>query len=230
MVFGLFFDNNNLRRQLDSDTATLSLVNKGVGTASQVVMPGGGPGTTKYVRLTFSGRTAPMLAVGVDKPTQGEKSIQVVQSTVSGTTWTFDVVVWHQYGTDFAFRWYLFDVPYNTTLTGFGFAFWDEQGRLTANSNVAPMRTVSSMTSGRLYAAIHVSRFILVENWWWDTTAQQDRVDWQLSMDGISTYPGAAASSGFIDGGTSFNGPTVPWPNSPNAGPAVSILVDVTGL
>lgn len=230
MAFGLFFNNDSLRRQLDADTATLSLISKGVAVADAAILPGGGAGTARSLRLTFQGRTAPMLAVGVDRPVQGDKLVQVAASSVSGTTWTFDVIVWHQYGTDFGFRWHLFDVPHGTALTGFGFAFWDENGRLTANSNVAPMRSASSMASGRVYSAVHVAGLILTENRWWDTTAQVQRVDWQLFVDGISTYPGAGVASGFIDGGTSFNTPTVPWPNSPSGGAAVSFLVDVTGL
>ncbi len=230
MAFGLFFDNDMLRRQLDADTATLTLVSKGTGTATTVVTTGGGNGPARVISLSFTGRTAPMLAVGVDKPSQGEKLVQVLSATLSDQTWTFRVVVWHQFGTDFAFRWYLFDVPYNTSLAGFGFAFWDEQGRITANSNLAPMRTASAMTSGRLYAAVHLAGLIGTENWWWDTTAQVERVDWSYYVDGVSTYPGATAASGFIEGGTSFNAPIMPYPHGPNGGAKVSIMVDVTGL
>lgn len=229
MAFGLFFDNNNLRRQLDADVPTLSLISKGTGTAATDIIAGGS-GTAKYATLTFAGRTAPMLSVGVDKPSLGEKLVQIVSSSLSGGTWTFKVAVWHQYGTDFAFRWHLFDVPYGSSLHGFGFAFWDTSGRLTVNSNIPPMRTVSAMVSGKLYTAVHIAGLILTENWWWDTTAQVERVDWALYMDGVSTYPGAAVSSGFIAGGTSFDVPAISFPTGPNSGPAVSIKVDVTGL
>lgn len=227
MAFGLFFDNIHSRRQIDDRTPTISLISKGTGTASSGVM---GSSTTRTATLSFSGRTAPMIAVGVDKPGQGDKGFQVLSATLSGGTWTYEIAIWHQYGTDFGFRWYLFDVPFGTALPSFGFALWDEQGRLTASSNMTPMPRADSMVSGGLYAAVYHAPFIYNENWWWDTTAQRDRVDWSLYADAVATYAGAAAMSGFIAGGESFTGPTIPWPHSQTMGPMTPLFVDVTGL
>ncbi|WP_436356938.1 SDR family NAD(P)-dependent oxidoreductase [Brevundimonas sp. CEF1] len=89
--------------------------------------------------------------------------------------------------------------------------------------------TPTAMATGRTYAAVYYAPFLYNESWWWDTTAQQDRVNWSLYADAVATYPGAAAMSGFIAGGESFSGPTIPWPHAQTGGPMTPLLVDVSG-
>lgn len=227
MAYGALFVNDNNRIQIDENSPVLSLMSQGTATAGDSVM---GSSTTRAYTLTVSGRTAPLLAIGVDKPTQGEKGCHVVEAVRNGGSWTYTVIIWHQYGTDFAFRWYLFDLPYGTVLTGYGLAVWDAQGRLVFNSNHAPMRTVTTMASGRVYAVVHYAPFLYNESWWWDTTNQVDRVNWSLYADAVATYSGATPMSGFIAGGESFSGPTIPWPHTQTSGPLTPLFVDVTGL
>lgn len=226
MAFGALFVNDGNRVQIDDTTPVLSLMSHGTALATDVVM---GSSTTRAYTLSVSGRTAPLLAIGVNKPTQGDKGFQVVEAVRSGGSWTYKVVIWHQYGSDFSFRWYVFDLPYGTALTGYGLALWDDQGRLVFNSNHAPMRTVTAMSAGRTYAAVYYAPFLYNESWWWDTTNQVDRVDWSLYADAIATYPGAAPMSGFIAGGESFSGPTIPWPHTQTSGPLAPLFVDVSG-
>ncbi|WP_293826019.1 hypothetical protein [uncultured Brevundimonas sp.] len=228
MSFGVLFLNDSNRVQIDENTPVLSLIQKGTATATTAVM---GSPTTRAYTLTLTGRTAPLLAIGVEKPSQGEKGFQIVEVVRNGGSWTYTIMIWHQYGTDFGFRWYLFDLPYGTPLIGYGLAVWDAQGRLVFNSNHAPMRSVTAMAAGRSYAAVYYAPFILNESWSWDTAEQRDRVTWSLYCEAVATYPGAGWASGYVDGGESFSGPTIPWPNTQSGGgPLSPLFVEVTGL
>lgn len=227
MAFGLLVENEYGRLQIDDQHQVVSLMLKGTAVADGNVM---GSSTTRLYTLTVTGRTAPLLAVGVDKPASGEKLCQVLSAVPTGSTWTFTILVWHQHGTDFGFRWYVYDVPLGTTVPSYGLAIWNAAGQLVFNSDHPPMRIASAMVAGRTYAALNYGPLIYSENVIWDTIEQQDVIYWQLYADGVATYHGASPASGFIASGEGFSPPTIPFPHNISGSPLIAILVDVTGL
>lgn len=238
MAFGIsVFNADSGKLQFDENTPVLSLISKG-SSAANLDIPystSGGSGsvgspTTRYINLTFNNCVAPFLAIRVTKPAQGDRGFQIADIARSGNTWTFSVLIWSQYGVDvgWPFNWYLYDVPYNTTPPDFGLVIRDAQGRMTLNSNHPPARPTNTYT-GKTVAGLNVDRLIINESWWWDTTAQVERVDWSIYMGPFCTYPGAASVSGFVAGGNALQTPPDPWQFFPPTGGNINgVLLDVT--
>ena len=226
MAFGAVFHNDSGMVQIDDQRAVLSLMSCGTDVATVSM---GSYGTTCYKVLTFTGRTAPLLAIGVDKPAMGDKGFQIVKTERSGSTWSFTVAVWHSHNGDFAFRWYLFDLPWGTTPSGWGMALWDASGRCTFSTDYPPARVTATMVAGRSYAAINGGPLAYQENFDWDSEEQQEIITWQLSCYPLATYIGAGSMNGAIDGAVDWQAPTIPWLTAPNISAGPQILFDVTG-
>lgn len=226
MAFGALFINDHNRVQIDDTTSVLSLVDSGSAIAT---LSDYGTSTTRWHTLTVTGRTAPVLAIGVDQPSTGQKGFQIVRSERSGTTWTFTIFIWHSHSFDFNFRWYVFDTPDGSAATGWGMILRNASSQIVFNSNLPPARSVSAMTSGRTYAAVHAGPLGYQENFDWDSETMQSVIIWSLYCSPFATYPGAGTMEGFVAGGVDFQSPNIPWLTSPNIALSAPILLDVTG-
>jgi hypothetical protein len=226
MAFGATFKNDNDVVTIDSERPVLSLMNKGESMADTAI----GYNNFGYTKvLTFTNRQAPLLAISVDKPASGDKGFQIIKVERTGSTWSYTILIWTNAGVDFSFRWYLFDIPYGTTPSGYGLATWDAMGRCTFNSAYPPARVASSMTSGRVYAATGYGRLDYQENFDWDSVEMQPSIQWSLWCNPIATYPSAGSMSGALAGGVDWQPPNFP---ELTAGTLVSLPIiyfDVTG-
>lgn len=111
----------------------------------------------RYYDIVVTSATFPMIAL-----TSASAYVTIAGISVSGTTWTFRVLV---VGGDYTFQYYVYDKPVAPTGPGFGFQVFKPDGDLVWDSNQSVMPYVGVIAagnnyvgaSGRKYAFIHTS-------------------------------------------------------------------------
>lgn len=227
MAFGAQIFGSDGKLQIDETFFNLSL--KGSGTATANIGYGD---FNKLYNLVVTGATMPLVALRVTRnpanPNQG-RGATIIQTTRSGNTWTFTILVYNNLQNDYSFQYWVYDKPPAGIPTGWG--IWLGNG--PGNTNFLNGSPILDFSAGTTHAFLAASGVDYQENYVFDTNTLQDIYYYSYTANIYWCWEGsggqATGAGTQIIGGAQYGQPPNYGYESAGGGGNDFIQVNVTG-